>query len=325
MKKAIIIPILLLSVYLNETKAQDKQKKEEKETIIIEDNKGNGNTSIEIRNGEVYVDGKKVTDGVGDKNKNVTIKKKVIINGKELSDEETEKFSMPFSGFDMQSDKPMLGVSTKSAETNDGAVVESIVPNSPASKIGLKAGDVITKVGDKLITSPKELVDAIGEYKAGDKLAITFERDAKMLTKDVTLSGRRDNMSMSGVMPFDEEFFKQFEQMMPRMGQWEREENLMSPGKSSAPKIGVSVEDRADGDGVLVTNITEGSSAEKAGIKKGDVIVNYNTKEITNVDELVNAIGSAQTKDKVNVDVKRNGQLKTLSITIPKHLKKKDL
>ncbi|MBL7753896.1 MAG: PDZ domain-containing protein [Chitinophagaceae bacterium] len=329
MKYLLFIPFGLCGVLLSpQLQAQSKTDKNKEETIVIEDSKGNGNTTIEIRNGEIFIDGKKVADQDGNQDGDVKIvrKKKVIINGKELNDEEAEQFEFPFDGIDNASNRPMLGVTTKPSVNNDGAEVISVVPNSPASKLELKEGDVITKVNDKLVQNPKDLVDAIGQFKPGERVSITFERNNKMLIKEVTLSGRKDVTVMQRSFPMDEEFFRQFNFMTPDMnGNILKEYDFNGPMRSNSPKIGVSVEDRADGEGVQVNDVNAESSAEKAGIKKDDVIVNYDNQEIGNVDDLMDAIAKSQQRSEVQVEVKRNGQKKTLTMKVPKQLKKREL
>jgi Do/DeqQ family serine protease len=58
--------------------------------------------------------------------------------------------------------------------------------------------------------------------------------------------------------------------------------------------------------GVLVSQVTEGSAAEKAGIKPGDVITSINGQTIKSNSELRNAIGLARVGDKLNVSLIRD-------------------
>lgn len=309
--------------------AQSKKEKKEiqEERIIVQGKDGKGDMTIEIKDGEVFIDGKKVEGDAKSKDGKTNIfQKKIIINGKDVSDDpEYQDFAFPFSGMDMQSDnRPMLGVNTKPSKNNDGAEIESVVPGSPAEKFGLKAGDVITKVGSQNIYTPKDLVDAIGEYKAGEKIDITFERGSEFLTKNVELSERNQSMTFRGMMPFgDEDIFRNFGRMMqPYSGE---EWGGMRPSMSSAPKVGLSVEDRADGDGVYINEVAPESAAQKAGIQKGDVLTQFGSASITNVDELMDAISKNQGKSEVELRIKRNGTEKNMKMLMPKNLKKRDL
>jgi membrane-associated protease RseP (regulator of RpoE activity) len=58
--------------------------------------------------------------------------------------------------------------------------------------------------------------------------------------------------------------------------------------------------------GVLVSQVTEGSAAEKAGIKPGDVITSINGLAIKSNSELRNAIGLARVGDKLDISIIRD-------------------
>lgn len=318
MKKMLLLGVALSSVYAASAQSPQKIEKNQKETIVVETPDGQSSTRIEIRNGEVWINGEKVDQKNQDGN--TFFKKKIIINGKDVTDDP----NTPFFDMDAASNnKPMLGVNTKPSAKNDGAVVESVVPRSPAEKFGLKAGDIITRVGDRNIYNPSDLVDAIGSYNPGDKVDITFERDSKFLTKNVELSERNSSMSFRGTIPLESDnWFRSFEEMFrnnPFVGDMDR------PATSQSPKLGVTVEDRADGDGVYVTGVNEGSLAEKAGIQSGDVIREYAQQAIQSVDGLSGAIERNRNKEEIQVGIERKGKKQTLTLKLPKNLKKKEL
>ncbi len=316
MRKILCLSLLLAgTMMVSDTFAQNSQKKKDIEI------KENGDVKLEIKNGEVYIDGKKIVESETENDKDgKTVRKKIIINGKELDENEMNAFNFNFDDF---GNRPMLGVSTKPSKNNDGAEVESVVPNSPAQKIGLQKGDIITRVNDKNIYTPKDLVDAINTFKPGNEIEVTYDRDNKFLTKNVVLD-KKDVTTYKGIMPFNEDMFGQFDQdgnnpflMNPyRMNPYMNNNN---------PKIGVSVEDRANGEGVLVQDVTENSAAQKAGIEKDDIITSFNSKQIGNVDELLDAIADAKNKESVSLDILRSGVKRQISLKIPKNLKKRDL
>ncbi|MFJ2771629.1 S1C family serine protease [Streptomyces sp. NPDC087300] len=67
----------------------------------------------------------------------------------------------------------------------------AITPNGPADKAGLKPGDVITKLDDTVVDSGPTLIGQIWTHKPGDKVKLTYERDGKEHTVDVTLGQRK--------------------------------------------------------------------------------------------------------------------------------------
>ncbi|MCT9933394.1 trypsin-like peptidase domain-containing protein [Planotetraspora sp. A-T 1434] len=82
-----------------------------------------------------------------------------------------------------------LGVSVADA-TGDaaGAVVSSITAGSPADKIGLKDGDLITKINDTVVDDAETLVGAIRSSRPGDKVTITYTRNGKSSTVTTALA-----------------------------------------------------------------------------------------------------------------------------------------
>lgn len=93
-----------------------------------------------------------------------------------------------------------LGETAQGAGSDDGATIApegvgggspSITPGGPAAKAGLKPGDVITKFNDTVIDSGPTLIGEIWTHKPGDKITLTYKRDGKEATTQVTLDARK--------------------------------------------------------------------------------------------------------------------------------------
>lgn len=69
-----------------------------------------------------------------------------------------------------------------------GLVVYSVQAGLPAATAGLKAGDVITKVGDTAVTSSTDLQSALYSHNINDTVKVTYYRDGKSATANVKLS-----------------------------------------------------------------------------------------------------------------------------------------
>ncbi|WP_432079106.1 trypsin-like peptidase domain-containing protein [Streptomyces sp. YPW6] len=93
---------------------------------------------------------------------------------------------------------PVIGATVTMEENTGGAAISAegaggtpaVTPNGPAAKAGLKAGDVITKFNDTVIDSGPTLIGEIWTRKPGEKVTLTYERDGKEATAEVTLGQR---------------------------------------------------------------------------------------------------------------------------------------
>ena len=79
-----------------------------------------------------------------------------------------------------------LGVQVSDAQ-GGGALLASVTSGSAADKAGLKAGDVITKLGSTDVTDGDSLASAVRAYKAGQQVQVTYTRAGASHTVTVTL------------------------------------------------------------------------------------------------------------------------------------------
>jgi putative serine protease PepD len=83
-----------------------------------------------------------------------------------------------------------LGVSVGDNPDGTGARVDTVRTGTPASKAGLKNGDVIVAVNGAKVVSANQLTAAVAEHQPGDTLRLTVERGGSTLQVDVTLGTR---------------------------------------------------------------------------------------------------------------------------------------
>jgi putative serine protease PepD len=86
-----------------------------------------------------------------------------------------------------------LGVSVRDSEVSaaagQGAELAAVVADGPAAKAGLRAGDVVTKLGDRRIDSADALVAAVRSHRPGASVEVTYLRDGRSATATVELTG----------------------------------------------------------------------------------------------------------------------------------------
>ncbi|MFI7686068.1 trypsin-like peptidase domain-containing protein [Streptomyces griseoaurantiacus] len=93
---------------------------------------------------------------------------------------------------------PVIGASVSLEDGTGGAKIttqgvngsDAVTSGGPADKAGLKSGDVITKLDDRVIDSGPTLIGEIWTHRPGDKVDLTYKRDGKTHTVDLTLGKR---------------------------------------------------------------------------------------------------------------------------------------
>jgi serine protease Do len=120
-------------------------------------------------------------------------------------------FAVPLAGLDsviaaMKEGKTLqaafLGVQVEGkGDPPTGAFVKELVPDSPAAKADLKAGDRIVSVGGIDIQDAPHLSTVIRRHLAGDKVAVVIERDGEKKTVEAELAVRPPTPPMPMPMP----------------------------------------------------------------------------------------------------------------------------
>jgi serine protease Do len=145
---------------------------------------------------------------------------------------------------------------------SNGALVGTVEKDSPASKAGFKAGDIIRKIDGVAVTDSTDVTSKIGNMPPGTKTAVEVWRDGKPVTLATTIGTLDD-------------------------------EKVASAGDQaeSHGKLGVAArpltreeKNQVGHDGLVVENAT--GAAARAGIQAGDVIVGVGTNKVTTLDEL---------------------------------------
>ena len=72
-------------------------------------------------------------------------------------------------------------------DVTEGVAVLEVVSSSPAAKAGLQKNDIITKIEDEKISSVAKLRYELYKHNPGDTIKVTYNRDGKENTAEVTL------------------------------------------------------------------------------------------------------------------------------------------
>ena len=174
-------------------------------------------------------------------------------------------------------------------KSKGGAFILNVENNSPASRAGLKLGDLVVEIDGKAVKNANDLKTIVGNKTPGKTIKIKFERNGEIKSTDIVLA----NMDQS-----------------------------LNPATKMAYIQGLNLEEITDKvrnryqipnhiKGVFVSGVKTGSRAAKLGFMPGDIIVQVDQMSIENFDDIERALSG---KDKKIVFVNRNGYHKPIVI-----------
>lgn len=306
--KTIILSIICFGLIANTGFAQKKQSQsEKKQEIIIRKNADASKTIIEIDSNRITVNGKPLSDFDGD----VTVLSRRFRGDGNRFFEPDNRFNSTFSN------SAFLGVLVDKAD--QGVVIKKVIDTSSAQKAGLKENDIITKVGDETITSPEDLQKAIGKYKVGDQVTVNYLRDGKKRSADVTLgkftSGKLIDIRIDSLV---DSRGNRFRFNLPPMAREYFNFNRQ-------PQLGLKIEDTRDNNGARVLEVKEGSPAEKAGLKKDDIITEIDGQKVNGVNDVRSKVIRSENKNDFQMKAKRGDKTLNFDVQVPKVLKSIDI
>ncbi len=330
MKKILLPAALTICVALSSilvfAQKEKIEKKESREIIIRKNGDKDTKMKIEIDGDKVTVNGKPLSDY---KDNDVTVIERDINRRRDdnmlLSPLENDNFDLFNNDAESSGPKTFMGVVTE--KTADGVKINEVMKGSAAEKAGLKNGDVITKINDKEISNPDDLVETIRSHKPKEEVKVYYKRDDKK--SDVTVKlGERKESNRTFIFNDDKGFGKgngyNFKtQQAPKFPDFPN-----TPFKywnNNHVKLGVKVEDSPTSDGAKIISVEEGSAAEKAGLKKDDIITEMDGEKVTNVDEVRSQLMEVEDKESVNLKAKRNNTEMNFEVKFPKPVNSADL
>jgi serine protease Do len=172
-------------------------------------------------------------------------------------------------------------------KSKDGAVVNSVEPDSPAEKAQLKQYDVITQVNGAPVKTSDELRFKIADIQPGNKVNLGIVRDGKEMKVTATV-----------------------DELEP-----EREKGqIASPDKD----IGVSVVALTGAiarryglktaEGLLITEVRNGSEADRAGLAAGMIILEVNRKKVSSVRDFEDILKRTANGDEVILLIRQENE-----------------
>ncbi len=177
---------------------------------------------------------------------------------------DTGEVKRGFLGVSMQDISPALAEAF-GLEQQSGAIINEVLENSPASKAGLKTGDIVVSIDGKNIVNANDVANRIGLLPVGETIKFKVLRDGKqsefVVTIDVRTQASTDPRSVN--------------ELLRGVSVGDIQQDSAYFGKA---------------EGVIVANVERGSIAWRSGLRVGDVITSVNKAPIKNLAQFLKAV-----------------------------------
>lgn len=193
----------------------------------------------------------------------------------------------------------------KKFSVDEGAFVNEVVEDSPAEEAGIRAGDVVVKFDDRDIDDADDLLRAVRRTDPGKTVEVVVIRDGKEQSLTATVKERRRPYQAFQLMP-----------RIPRVPKFFSGTQLggmllQELSRQLGEYFGVP-----EGRGVLVTEVEEGTAADEAGFKAGDVIVRVGDEGVKDVEDVWDGLEDLDEGEKAKFEIVRNGEHLTLEFSV---------
>ncbi len=155
-----------------------------------------------------------------------------------------------------------------------GAIVSQVTPDSPASRAGLKSGDVLRELNGSKIRNGSQLQVVVSQTAPGSEIKLGILRDGKPEALTVKVGE-----------------FKGEKQVAENEGDGSQQRGKLGVGVGDlTPDIRQQMNIPSQVKGAAVQSVRPASPAEDAGLTPGDVIQEVNRKPVTNAEEFANDV-----------------------------------
>ncbi len=180
-----------------------------------------------------------------------------------------------------------------------GALVSDVLKDTPAERAGLKRGDVIIRYNGREVTNAGQLRNLVAETPVGEKVRVIAIRDKREKVFEVTINEQPKEVAGSGIGPDGEPLENE---ALAGVGVRELEPEMAD--RLNLPH-----------GAVVVAQVEEGSPAEAAGVRAGDVIVEINRQAIKNLNDYRRITKTLKAGESILLLLNRNGQVLFLTIS----------
>lgn len=175
-------------------------------------------------------------------------------------------------------------------DQTSGVLVSEVIEDSPAQKAGIKRGDVILKINGQQVNTTGKLRSTVASLGAGTKVSIDYVRNKEKKSGAVELGQLPENLA-------DHSFFQQ--DFGPLSG-------ITIAPLNDETKAKFQIPDQVN-QGVIISSIQDGSPAQMANLRPGDILLEINRMEVNSADDFREALKKSPNGDTLLL-VYRNGR-----------------
>jgi serine protease Do len=213
-----------------------------------------------------------------------------------------------------------IGITVR--DSGSGVVVQEVRSDSPASRAGVKEGDVVTEFDGERARSAAQFTRLVRETAPGKTVRMAVLRNGTPATMDIAPETRdADDIQFPNLTRDLERRL----QVLPRDFNFDLDAAEPWLGFYSPRRLGMTVTPLSDQlatyfgvkEGVLVSEVEAGSAADAAGLKAGDVIMAVKGQTVTSSEDVLRELREAQSGTSVEIRVMRDRKELTVSAKMP--------
>lgn len=182
----------------------------------------------------------------------------------------------------------------------NGAVISTVTSGGPASKAGIKVGDIVTEFNGKSVVDSKALIDMVVHTTPGTTVPVKVVRGGKTMPLNITIEELNIDEETQQTQPST--------QREPDPTPEPKETGFGMTIEAVSPQIARRMQLPGGRGGAVVSDMDPRGAAAQGGMIPGDIIMAVNDKTVTSADETIKVLEQVQTGRLARVIVWRSGQ-----------------